>query len=674
MLLFYKMKTIPIILLFFLVHVKFLFSQNENCPEPSKKAQKLFNQALESFNKQNPSLGYKFLIEATREDENFAKAYLMLADINIDKYKTSRSGTSALQYLNNAINYYIKVANICPSLQNYRACYEAAYYLYQNKDYDKAHIYVEKFIQNQKNSPYKNEAENIKKHIDTYFQLKNNPVPFNPKKVEDICTDNDEFLPLITPDDEYMLYTQRIRKTDDVGFQRTYDIFTIATRDASSNKEKFINSTPMPSPFNEKKDNNQGAVSITIDNNHLYLTICEGINCDIYVSDNVDGQWTPPRNIGGSINGRRSWESQPSISSDGKMLFFASIRPGNIGFDINDTTTYTSDIWMSVQDENGNWMPAKNLGPIINTPGNEKTPFIHSDSKTLYFSSDGHYGLGGYDIYYSKMLPNGKWSEPKNIGYPINTENDEIGFIVSTSGKRAYFASNKLSDSKGYDIYTFELPEEARPEKVVFYKGQVKDEQGNPLEDAKVVVKNITEQRTTEALVDKMTGKYAVVIPIEKPNDEFLLMVKKKDYAFTSNYFKADEITTNKPMEVNFEVKPIEVGKTVKINNIYFATNSAVFEKSSLVVLDNFLEFLNENPTVCIEIHGHTDNVGDEASNKVLSEKRAKAVAEYLILNGLDPKRIVATYGFGESKPVASNDTEAGRALNRRTEFKIVKK
>jgi outer membrane protein OmpA-like peptidoglycan-associated protein len=175
-------------------------------------------------------------------------------------------------------------------------------------------------------------------------------------------------------------------------------------------------------------------------------------------------------------------------------------------------------------------------------------------------------------------------------------------------------------------------------------------------------------------MVDKITGRYAVVIPVEKPNDDYILMVKKKDYAFTSNYFKAEEITKDKPIEVNFEVKPIEVGKTVKLNNIYFASNSAVFEKSSLVVLDNFLEFLNENPNIKIEIHGHTDNIGDDISNQILSEKRARAVADYLILQGLDKKRIVATRGFGEKKPVASNDTEEGRSLNRRTEFVIVNK
>ena len=667
------MKNILFIFTFLLTFP--LKAQQITCPEPERKAKKLFEQAQEAYQKHNPDLAYKLLLECVKEDPNFAKAYLILADVNIQRTKTSNNATTILQAKNNAIQYYTKAADACPSLENYRACYEAAYYLYHDKKYDKARVYVEKFLSNAKQSPYTNEAKNIKKHIDIYFELINNPVPFNPQKVEGLCTDDDEFLPVISPDDEFMLYTRRITKANELGTLRKYDIFTISERiKTNSNEYAFTNNRPMPDPFNKNFENNQGAVSITIDNNQLYVTICEGLNCDIWVSYNENGEWSPLKNLGPSINGRRSWESQPSISSDGKMLFFSSIRPGNIGFELDDDKTHTSDIWYSVKDENGNWLPAKNLGPTINTTGNEKSPFIHSDSKTLYFSSDGHYGIGGYDIFYSKLLPNGKWSEPKNIGYPINTENDEIGFIVSTNGKKAFFSSNKLSDSKGWDIYSFDLYNEARPQEVIFYKGQVKDEEGNPLEDAKVIVKNVSEQRTSEAMVNKLTGKYAVVIPVEKPNDEYILMVKKKDYAFTSSYLKAEEITKDKPIEVNFEVKPIEVGKIVKLNNIYFASNSAIFEKSSLAVLDNFLDFLNENPSIKIEIHGHTDNIGDDHSNQILSEQRARAVADYLILQGLDKRRIVATRGFGEKKPVANNDTPEGRALNRRTEFVIVNK
>jgi len=670
------MRIIITIILFFLVNSNNVFAQDDEdgCPEVDKKAKKTFELAKESFKKGNSQLGYKLLIDATKIDESYARAYLMLADINNSRSENPNDLAQSQQYKNRSIEYYKKAADFCPSLDNYRASFEIGKRYYLSKDFKLAQPFIEKFITNSKLSRLMPEAEIIYNHIKTYSNLINNPVSFNPMKVNGINSTDDEFLPLISPDGEIAFFTHRYNKKVDLGNIQRTDEFTMAEliSKASEPVEQFGKIKAMSAPFNEKKNNGQGAISVTIDNNHLYVTMCENnLYCDIWVSDFVDGEWTSLKNMGGAINGRRSWESQPSISSDGKILFFASIRPGNAGFDLDDETTQTSDIWFSKMGDDGIWKPAVNIGDVINTTGNEKSPFIHSDSQTLYFSSDSRDGIGGYDIYYSKMNPDGTWSEPKNIGYPINTEGDEIGFIVSTFGNKAYFSSNKLQDSEGWDIYSFDLYEDARPKEVAIFKGDIKDEQGIPIEDAKLEVKEVKTNRITEGMVDKMTGKYAVALPVTKPEDEFIMTVKKKDYAFTSEYIKAKEIKKIEPVKVDFEVKPVEVGTTVKLNNIYFASSSAVFEKSSLVVLDNFLEYLNENPNIKLSIHGHTDNVGDDNSNQTLSEQRAKAVAEYLILMGLDNSRIVSTHGYGETKPVATNDTEEGRALNRRTEFVI---
>jgi outer membrane protein OmpA-like peptidoglycan-associated protein len=648
--------------------------EDDGCPEVSKKAKKLLDQAITENGKGQPDLAYRLLIDAIKEDESFAKAYLLLAKINNQKSERTNDAAQALQYKNRAMDYFKKVNDNCPSLENYISSFELGKRFYIAKDFNSAKPYIDNFLANCKTSPYKAEAEVISKHIKTYTDLISKPVPFNPVKVEGINSKDDEFLPLISPDGEIAFFTHRFNKHNDVGTIQRTDEFSMSekTGKTATGNEIFGKISTMPSPFNVNSNNSQGAISVTIDNNHLYVTICEGnLYCDIWVSDYVDGEWTALKNLGGAINGRRSWESQPSISSDGKCLFFSSIRPGNIGFDLDDASSQTSDLWMSKQDENGNWLPAKNLGPVINTLGNEKSPFMHSDSQTLYFSSDGRDGVGGYDIYFSKMKPDGTWSEPKNLGYPINTEGDELGFIVSTDGKKAYFSSNKLEGSDGWDIYCFDLYEEARPKEVVFYKGDIKDDQGEGVEDAKVEVKNVATNRVFEGMVDKMTGKYAVALPVDKPDDEFIMTVKKKDYAFTSEYIKAKEVKKEEPVKVNFEVKPVEVGTTVKLNNIYFNSSCAVFEKSSLVVLDNFLEYLEENPQIKISIHGHTDNVGNDNDNQILSEQRAKAVSDYLILQGLDRSRIVSTHGYGETAPVGPNDTPEGRALNRRTEFVI---
>lgn len=665
-----------LILLHFVIIFNISYAQEneETCPEVEKKAKKNFDAAKENLKKGNTELAYKLLIDATKIDETYAAAYLILADINYNRSESCKEPTQALQYRNRAIEYYKKAAENCPALDNYRACYEIGLRLYISKDFKSALPFIEKFINNSKQSRLKPQAESIYNHIKEYNNLINNPVPFNPSKVIGLNSADDEFLPLISPDGEIAFFTHRYNKKDNLGNVQRTDEFSFAQKSGKTKEQEdiFGNIKTMDSPFNINKNNNQGAVSVTIDNNHLFVTICENnLYCDIWQSDFEDGQWTALKNMGGAINGRRSWESQPSISSDGKTLYFSSIRPGNIGFDLDDQSSQTSDIWMSKMDENGNWKPAVNLGNIINTTGNEKSPFIHSDSQTLYFSSDGRNGIGGYDIYYSKMNEDGTWSEPKNIGSPINTDADEIGFIVSTFGNKAYFSSNKILGSEGWDIYSFDLYENARPKEVVIFKGEIKDEKGAPIENAKIEVKEVKTNKITEGMVDKISGKYAVALPVVKPDEEFIMTVKKKDYAFTSEYIKTSEIKKTEPQKVNFEVKPVEIGTTVKLNNIYFASNSAVFEKSSLIVLDNFLEYLQENSSIKISIHGHTDNVGDDNSNQTLSEQRAKAVAEYLILMGLDKNRIVSTHGYGEKKPVSSNDTEDGRALNRRTEFVI---
>ncbi|MBR3947573.1 MAG: OmpA family protein, partial [Bacteroidales bacterium] len=373
--------------------------------------------------------------------------------------------------------------------------------------------------------------------------------------------------------------------------------------------------------------------------------------------------------LGPNINGVKTWESQPSISADGKTLYFASIRESNIGFDPDNPT---SDIYYSTKDEKGNWTKAKNLGSKINTPGNEKSPFIHSDSQTLYFSSDGHLGIGGYDIFFSKFR-DGDWTKPVNIGYPINTKNNDLGFVVNTQGTKAYFASNKLNGKGGWDIYAIDLYKEARPEKVFLVKGQLVDDNGYALSDAKLEVKNTRTEEVSEGVVDAETGHYAVAVTAKNENDDFLMVVKKEDYSFSSTLIEPTEETFEKPIEVNFEVKPIEAGKSVQINDIYYATASYEINQKSYAVLNEFAEFLKSNPTVKVEIRGHTDNIGSAQTNITLSNRRAQAVYDYLLSKGV-PKTNVSYKGYGPNMPIADNRTEAGRAKNRRTEFYILSK
>jgi outer membrane protein OmpA-like peptidoglycan-associated protein len=294
---------------------------------------------------------------------------------------------------------------------------------------------------------------------------------------------------------------------------------------------------------------------------------------------------------------------------------------------------------------------------------------MHPDNKTFYFSSDALPGMGGYDIYMSKLKEDGSWSTPINVGYPINTEADEVGFFVSTDGKKGYYASNSLKGIGGYDIYEFDLPEKVRPEKVLFIKGEVEGDK-EAIASAKIELKKAKGKENYEVTYDTLTGKYASVVAF---NDDFMLTVKKQGYAYNSAYFSKEDSTLEAPKKVNLQLKKTEVGQSYKLNNILFSTNSSELNSQDKNILTDFSDYLKLNQGLKVAIQGHTDNSGSPADNMKLSEDRAKSVFDFLSQNGIEKSRL-SYKGFGETKPVASNDIEEGKAQNRRTEFVILSK
>ncbi|MFQ5335007.1 MAG: OmpA family protein, partial [Flavobacteriales bacterium] len=366
---------------------------------------------------------------------------------------------------------------------------------------------------------------------------------------------------------------------------------------------------------------------------------------------------------GENINTEDGWEAQPSLSADGKTLYFASAREESEGI----------DIYYSVKDSSGAWGPAVNMGRPINSAGNDKSPFIHSDSKTLYFastSSDERQGLGGYDIFYSRLGDDGRWQEPVNIGYPINSAEDEHGFVVSTDGRKVYFASDKLKGSSGgLDIFSFELYRAARPDKVLFLKGEVMDEAGKAIPDAVVEVKNMKTKEVTRIAVDSIDGRYTAVVNIGREQD-VLMNVKAENKVFNSRLFTGADTVKDVFQKVDVELQQIELNKPYRINDIHYKTNSAEIQEGSKPVLDEFIAYLQQYPEIQVEIRGHTDNVGNAADNLALSSDRAYSVMAYLQQHGIDKSRL-SFRGYGETKPIASNNSPSGRAQNRRTEFVI---
>ena len=328
------------------------------------------------------------------------------------------------------------------------------------------------------------------------------------------------------------------------------------------------------------------------------------------------------------------------------------------------------DIWVATLSKSGGFNPPVNLGDSINTPGDEFAPFIHPDGKTLYFSSNGHIGMGGHDIYMSRKDSTGKWSKPMNLGYPINTHNDEIGLIVNAKGDLAMFSSDRLG-GKGCDIYTFDLYEKIKPVITTYVKGTVFNASDFKQKlKAKLVLIDLETQKTVEELYSADgTGAYMICLPVDK---NYAFNASKEGFMFYSENFSLKDMKDpTKPYVMDIMLQPIKIDNKVVLKNIFYEFNSFELKHESTAELDKLIDFMKSNPSVKIEISGHTDNVGTKAYNQKLSEDRAKSVYTYLMNHTIAKERL-SFKGYDFSQPIDTNDTEEGRAKNRRTEFKIV--
>ena len=671
---FFKMKLYNCLIILLVLSFSASAQEDKVCGgTENDKAKKAYLEGINKKNKKEERLA--FLKKAIELESEYADAQFAYA---MERIKT-------LIYENANFKptetYFKKVIELCPKYHS-NSYYYLGFIYYEEENWTEAEKYLKFFLdfksddENKFDKNYEGllgQAKQMQRYAKVYGELMNNKVPFEPKQVADICTERDEYLPIISPDDETMYFTRRVPYVSkNVVYQsdKELEIFSYSKRPGY--QLKFPKGASMPPPFNQ--GSNEGGATISIDNKHLFFTICkdEGgsmVNCDIYTSDFINGEWTKPTKVTG-INDPVYWDSQPSLASDGKTLYFASDRKGGRG---------GVDLYLTTKDEKlGQWSTPVNLGKTINTSNDEKSPFIHSDFQTLYFSSDGHPGVGGFDIFYARKNEKSEWLEPKNIGIPINTNSDDLGFFVSTDGHLGYFASNQTSrvkgkSTQGYDIFSFELYKEARPDEVAFVRGKIEDVANTEIKKFEVEIKDAVTKKITMAVVDTNTGDYAVVVN-QKVKNDLIVTVKKENYAFSSQLIAKDSVINAKPISVGLIADTIKVGQTYKLNNIYYQSNSAILDPRSMIVIEEFADFLKKNKTLKIEIHGHTDNVGNEKANIALSADRAFTVRDALLSKGIEENRIVAFKGFGASKPIADNANENGKAKNRRTEFAIVAK
>jgi outer membrane protein OmpA-like peptidoglycan-associated protein len=484
-----------------------------------------------------------------------------------------------------------------------------------------------------------------------------NPVPFAPTNMgSNINTENDDYHPALSADESMFVVTSNLPTQSEAfgkGFQEDFFI-SFRTGGVWGPRQAF--GPPINTPLNE------GTLSMTADGSVFFFSACnrhDGYgSCDIYYTRRVGSNWGKPQNIGPPIN-TRYWEAQPSVTADGRTIYFVSNRPGGYG---------GADIWVSHLDQFGEWSEPRNLGPNINTAKNENNPFIHADNHTFYFCSEGHLGMGASDIYITRKNNEGEWMQPQNLGYPINTHANETGILVSAQGNKAYFASDALGGLGGMDIYEFSLHDSIRPKPVSYVTGIVHDKNtGKSLSSIIELIDIETSYLVAQSFSDPVTGKYLVVLPSGR---KYVFNASRSGYLFFSQSFNVPA-GQEEAMQMDIPLSPIASGVKMVLNNVFFDTDSYHLINESKIELDRLIQFMRENPRVKIEIGGHTDNRGGLAANMILSEYRAKAVHDYIISQNIDPGRM-SFKGYGPEQHVAPNDTDANRARNRRTEIKIV--
>jgi len=613
----------------------------KNIKSENKQAQKKYETANQSLSYDLYDKAISELQEAVKYDNQFAAAYQRLGDINrlLKKYDLAKQS-------------YKKVLEIDPEFDQ-RTFWGLAQSEFYTGNYTAA---LELFI---RYSNWPNLSEDNKKQAakfirDCQFSVNaiQNPVPFKPVNLGSaINTSQEEYLPAITADEETIIFTRRTNNNE--------DFYTSSKLNNKWKKSVSLSDNINTSTFNE------GAQCISPDGMYLFFTGCNRPDgngrCDIYVCKREGKDWSKPFNLGPPVN-TSAWETQPSLTANGRTLYFVSSRAGGMGGE---------DIWKTELLDGGKWSEPVNLGPNINTPYNEHSPFIHHDNTTLYFASDGWPGLGNKDLFLSKKDDSGNWSKPLNLGYPINTSGEESGLTVSSNGLTAFFASDMKGGFGGMDIYSFDLPKPLRPEIVTYVKGNVFDAKTKEPLDANILITALkTNTIAFEDISDYETGDFLATMPAA--GKSFGLSVDKKGYLFYSENFSLEKsVVPDKPYKLSIPLHKIEVGGMVMLKNIFFDTNKFELLPESKAELLQLINFLNENPTVSIEIAGYTDNVGEDKSNLLLSENRANTVYKYLIANKIAASRLTFK-GFGENNPVASNATEEGRQQNRRTEFKII--
>ncbi|MCK6617843.1 MAG: OmpA family protein [Cyclobacteriaceae bacterium] len=611
----------------------------------SKKAIELYNQADNYRVRGQYQQAIDLLNEAINRDKKFVEAYYRLGLV----YMSTKRYPMAVQHFETA-------ASLTTDIKKQRIIWFDLGEAYLNTgQYDNAVVTLQNFLRAENQNRQKIErasqwlrnAEFAKQNLALKAHYNQHPLS------DTVNCFPLQYFPVLTADQQELIFTRRL------GNAPEHDEDLVISRKESNGRW----GKPQSLSKNVNSALNEGTCTISADGRKLIFTSCVGRqsfgSCDLYETVKIGNEWTVPKNLGPNVNSTE-WESQPALSADGRTLYFVSDRRGGQG---------RRDIWVSVSDDNGQWTRARNLGSPVNTPGDEISPFIHVNDQVLYFASTGHTGFGGYDIFFSERSGD-TWAAPVNLGRPLNDHEDQFSLFITADGLKGYY-SHEESTLAGASsrIYEIDIPESQQiKQKSNYVRGVVADRKTEQRLKAKIELYNIEKnQRVSVVESDSLTGEYLMVLT---QGADYALYVTKTGYLFQSLNFNYSEISDFEPITQNILLDRAVSGAHAILKNLFFDTDKYDLKEKSITELEKTVRFLQENPSISIEISGHTDNTGSPAYNQQLSERRAQAVYNYLVNRGIPEVRIVSK-GYGHTRPVAPNTTEEGKQLNRRIEFLI---
>lgn len=635
-----------LIAVFLLVILSQCTLTGQNYHTRSNRALKFYDQGKRDYDLLYYDRAESGLLLAVKEDERFYEAHLLLGQLYSDTGDWEKAVTHYRQAVSLDTLFFVP------------ALYGLGRAELRTGRYSEAKAHLEAYLSQPKiNARLRSDAEKMLANCRFALSFPGSLFATEPISVGDsVNTVLDEYWPSVTGDGQQLIFTREVKRAAGYGRDRQED-FYISRR---MNEEYWGTARNAGAPLNTA--GNEGAQSIASDGRSMYFTACDRNDgygrCDIYYSVHDGIRWSPGVNVGAPVNSTY-WESQPSISPNGRMLFFVSNRPGGLG---------GMDIWYSVRGSDGKWGKPVNPGKSVNTAGDEFSPFIYFNGKTLYFSSNGRESFGGHDIYTTSLNRDSTWTAPENLGPSVNTPVDETGLVIESSGRRAFFSSVR-DKSKGKDIYYIDLPEDVQPEPVSYFRGNVIDKTTGAPITARYELTDLTNRTGVISAVTDNRGGFFVCLP---RGYSYGLNVTADGYMIFSENFDFEEgYTSTEPYRKTIALNRVRKGEFMRMYNVFYDTDSWELLEASFPELEKLLEFLRINNTVVVEIGGHTDSDGSDEHNQVLSENRALSVREYLIKRGISPDRLF-THGYGETSPMADNITPAGKRLNRRTEITIL--